>query len=345
MRQEFTPAEKAADDDRAPTYSLDPFAETLARHGLDLTRGQTSTLQINVGLMCNQACRHCHLEAGPNRSEIMSRETIDQVVAYAGRTRFQVVDITGGAPEMNPNLGYLIEKVARVTPRVMLRANLTAMAQHNTDYLLRLYTAHRVVIVASLPSTNQAQTDAQRGAGVFEKSIAMLTKLNEWGYGRDGTGLELNLACNPKGAFLPAPQSQAEKKFRNDLARKWRISFNNLLTFTNVPLGRFLKWLNESGNLDEYMQRLSSRFNPYAVENVMCRTFVSISWDGYLHDCDFNQAKGLRLGGDSQHVSQMTGFPEAGTRIAIGDHCYACTAGAGFTCCGSMEEQSVMSQA
>ncbi len=345
MRPESTPADQASSAERTPICDVEPFSGTLARHGLELTRGQTSTLQINVGLMCNQACRHCHLEAGPNRSEVMSRETIDQVVAYAGRTGFQVVDITGGAPEMNAHLGYLIENIASLTPRLMLRANLTALAQHKTDYLLRLFRAHRVVIVASFPSVNPSQTDSQRGAGVFEKSITMLKKLNEWGYGRDGTGLELNLVSNPTGAFLAASQSQAEKKFRHDLARKWGIFFNNLFTFANVPLGRFLTWLRDSGNLEEYMQRLSSRFNPCAVENVMCRTFVSVSWDGYLYDCDFNQARGLRLAGGTQHVSHMTGFPEAGVRIAVGDHCYACTAGSGFTCCGSIEERSGLSEA
>jgi len=265
---------------------------------------------------------------------------MDEVVAYAKRVRFETIDITGGAPEMNPHLGYLIERIAPLTPRLMLRANLTALAQQETDHLIGLCKAHHVVIVASLPSVNSSQTDYQRGSGVFEKSLAMLKKFNELGYGRPETGLELNLVSNPTGAFLPASQPQAEKKFKSHLERKWGIAFNNLFTFANVPLGRFLTWLKDSGNLEEYMQRLSSNFNPCAVENVMCRTFLSVSWEGYLYDCDFNQARGLCLTGHTRHVAEMTGFPEAGWDVAIGDHCYACTAGSGFTCCGSIEDRA-----
>ncbi|MBI5250427.1 MAG: arsenosugar biosynthesis radical SAM protein ArsS [Desulfomonile tiedjei] len=315
----------------SPACGVEPFANTLARHGLELRRGQTNTLQINVGLVCNQACRHCHLEAGPNRSEIMAPDTMDEIVAYAKRARFPVVDITGGAPEMNPQLGYLIETIAPVTPRLMLRANLTALAQQKTDYLLGLCTFNRVVIVASFPSMSASQTDSQRGKGVLEKSVAMLRKLNDLGYGRDGTGLELNLVSNPTGAFLPVSQLQAERKFKSDLERKWGLFFNNLFTFANVPLGRFLTWLEDSGNLDSYMQKLSASFNPCTVESLMCRTFVSVNWDGYLYDCDFNLSRGAYLGGRKRHVSQMNGLPEPGTRIPTGNHCYACTAGSGFT--------------
>jgi radical SAM/Cys-rich protein len=303
----------------------------LARHGLELKRGQTNTLQINVGLVCNQACRHCHLVAGPDRSEIMSRDTMDEVVAYAKRARFQVVDITGGAPEMNPHLGYLIETVAPMAPRLMLRANLTALAQRSTNYLVELCKVNQVVIVGSFPSASASQTDSQRGTGVLEKSIAMLRKLNDVGYGRDGTGLELNLVSNPTGAFLPVTQSQAEKKFKADLERKWGLFFDNLFTFANVPLGRFLTWLRDSGNLESYMQKLSASFNPCTVEGLMCRTFLSVNWDGYLYDCDFNLARGVYLAGRKRHVSEMDGLPEPGTRIPTGNHCYACTAGSGFT--------------
>ncbi len=308
-----------------------PFAQTLVEHGLDLIRGETTTLQINLGLLCNHTCRHCHLEAGPNRSELMNRKTVDAVVAYARRERFQTVDITGGAPEINPNLGYLIETIAPEAPRLMLRVNLTALAQQNTNYLLDLCMANRVVIVASFPSVSSSQTDAQRGRGVLDRSVAMLAKLNALGYGKNGTGLELNLVSNPTGAFLPVAQSQAEKKFRSDLERKWGISFNNLFTFANVPLGRFLTWLIDSGNLDSYMQKLSASFNPCTVAGLMCRTLVSVNWDGYLYDCDFNLSRGVYLAGHKRHVSEMDGLPEPGTRIPTGNHCYACTAGSGFT--------------
>ncbi len=331
MARELTSAEKVLNVDRPTNRGVEPFAECLARHGLELKRGQTNTLQINVGLVCNQACRHCHLEAGPDRSEMMGRKTIEEVVDYAKRARFPVVDITGGAPEMNPNLGYLIETIAPVAPRLMLRANLTALAQENTDYLLGLCTVYRVVIVASFPSMSASQTDSQRGKGVLEKSLTVLKKLNGLGYGMDGTGLELNLVSNPTGAFLPASQSQAEKRFKRDLERKWGLFFNNLFMFANVPLGRFLTWLKGSGNLDSYMQKLSASFNPCTVEGLMCRTFVSVNWDGYLYDCDFNLARGVYIIGGKRHVSEMESLPAPGSRIPTGNHCYACTAGSGFT--------------
>jgi radical SAM/Cys-rich protein len=311
--------------------SVESFSKTLLRHGLELVRGHTSTLQVNVGLLCNQACRHCHLDAGPNRSEIMSRETVEEVAAYAARVKFEVVDITGGAPEMNPHLRHLIEAVAPLTSRVMLRANLTAMGLQNTDELIGLYKEHRVVIVGSLPALNTSQTDSQRGRGVLDQSLSMLKKLNDAGYGVEGSGLELNLVSNPTGAFLPPSQTTTEKKFRSDLARKWGIVFNNLFAFANVPAGRFLVWLKQSGNLDGYMQKLAASFNPCTIDGLMCRTLVSISWEGHLYDCDFNLAKGVPLGGRKRHVSQMEGLPEAGTQILAGDHCYACTAGSGFT--------------
>jgi radical SAM/Cys-rich protein len=323
--------ESAAREERAPAIGIEPFSATLAKHGLELRKGLIDTLQINVGLLCNQACRHCHLEAGPSRSEMMSRETIDEVVAYAERAPFQVVDITGGAPEMNPHLSYLIEKMSPLAPRLMLRANLTALAQQNTDGLIGLCEEHRVAIVASFASVSASQTASQRGPGVLERSVEMIRKLNDHGYGRAGTGLEINLVSNPTGAFLPVSQSQAEKKFRSDLERKWGLSFNHLFTFANVPLGRFLSWLRDSGNLESYMQKLAASFNPCTVASLMCRTFVSVNWDGYLYDCDFNLARGAYLGGRKRHVSQMKCRPELGTRIPTGNHCYACTAGSGFT--------------
>ena len=311
--------------------TIESFSHTLARHNIDLKREVTHTLQINMGLLCNQACRHCHLTAGPGRKEIMSRETIDQTIAYARRCRFSVIDITGGSPEMNPHLGYLMQNVAPLTSRLMLRSNLTIIREEKLDELVDICRNNRVVIVASFPSPNSSQTEAQRGTGVFETSINTLKMLNELGYGREGSGLELNLVSNPAGAFLPAPQAQAEKKFRRDLERKWSIVFNQLFTFANVPLGRFRTWLKVSGNFDAYLQKLANAFNPCTIESLMCRTLVSVSWDGYLFDCDFNLARTLYLGGRKIHISQMQGPPEPGAPVATGDHCYACTAGTGFT--------------
>ncbi len=311
--------------------TLEPFRQTLLRHGLSLNRGNTTTLQINVGLLCNQLCRHCHLSAGPGRKENMDSETADAVIAYAERGRFETIDITGGAPELNPNITKLVEKLSPHAGRLMFRSNLSALNNGKRDDLMGLLKAGQVVIIASFPSLNEAQADSQRGNGVFRKSIDTLRRLNSLGYGHPGTGLELNLVCNPTGAFLPGPQDQITKRFREVLMSKWEIVFNDLFAFANVPLGRFRNWLEEKGNLESYLGRLASGFNACAVDGLMCRNMVSVSWDGYLYDCDFNLAKGLHMGKRKTHVSDMAGPPQAGSPIAVADHCYTCTAGAGFT--------------
>jgi radical SAM/Cys-rich protein len=289
-----------------------------------MDREETKTLQINVGLLCNQACRHCHLSAGPGRKEDMNLETAGQVVDYARRCSYETIDITGGAPELNPNLTYLIERLSSQTPRIIIRSNLSVLNDGTRDHLIDLLRSYHVVVVASFPSLNESQADSQRGDGIFLRSIDALKKLNSMGYGRDGSGLELNLVSNPTGAFLPSSQPQTEKRFRQVLKNRWGIVFNNLFTFANVPLGRFRDWLLLSGNHEAYLKKLASSFNPCAVEGVMCRSMVSVSWDGYLFDCDFK-------GGGKIHVSQMPGSPRPGQPIAVADHCYTCTAGAGFT--------------
>jgi radical SAM/Cys-rich protein len=261
----------------------------------------------------------------------MDLETADHVVGYARRNNFEIIDITGGAPELNPNLVYLVKRLAPLIPRIMVRTNLSALNDGRRDHLFGIFRENNVVVVASLPSINEAQADSQRGSGIFQKSMAALKRLNAEGYGEEGSGLELNLVSNPTGAFLPSPQSEAEKRFRKVLKQKWGISFNNLFNFANVPLGRFRQWLAQSGNLDKYIQKLASSFNPCAMERLMCRSLVSVAWDGYLFDCDFNLARGLYLGGRKIHVSRMPGPPAQGTPIAVADHCYTCTAGAGFT--------------
>ncbi len=307
------------------------FAETLKSHGLELVREDTHTLQVNLGLLCNQSCRHCHLEAGPARQEMMDAATVDQVADYARRGGFTTVDITGGAPELNPELPRLIELVRPLVPQVMLRANLTALGQPEHRDLARFLAEQGVVIVASLPALNAGQTDAQRGPGVFERCLETLQMLNRLGYGQEGGGLELNLVSNPPGAFLPPDQAQAERRFQRELARKWGIGFNRLFTFANVPLGRFRRWLEDSGNYQSYLDKLVASFNPCAAAQVMCRSLVSVAWDGYLYDCDFNLAASLPLAGRRLHVSRMDGPPPAGWPIALGEHCFTCTAGSGFT--------------
>jgi len=308
-----------------------PFRQTLNRHDFKLERGQTTTLQINVGFLCNQECRHCHLCAGPGRKENMNSKTADLIVDYAKRSCFKVIDITGGAPELNNNLVSLIQRLSPLAPRIMVRSNLSALNDGKRDHLFELFKEHRVVIVASFPSLNEGQTESQRGQGIFSMSIDALKKLNSLGYGQKGTDLELNLVSNPSGAFIPSSQTETEKRFRQVMMKKWGINFNNLFTFANVPLGRFRQWLLQSGNLENYIEKLASSFNPCAVKDVMCRAMVSISWDGYLYDCDFNLARGLYMGWQKVHVSEMLGPPEQGSPVAVSDHCYTCTAGTGFT--------------
>ncbi|MBW2622292.1 MAG: arsenosugar biosynthesis radical SAM protein ArsS [Deltaproteobacteria bacterium] len=329
--QNLNPITSPADNGLANSPGYDSFERTLANHGLRLERGETSILQVNVGLRCNQLCRHCHLDAGPNRDENMGVEDAEQVVAYAGRNAFETIDITGGAPELNPNLPYLIRELSPLTPRLIIRSNLSALDGEPAERLLPLLKEARVVITASFPSINPSQAESQRGEGMFEVSIGVLQRLNEMGYGREGSGLELNLVSNPTGAFLPSSQKQTEERFKRVLAKKWDIHFNGLFTFGNVPLGRFHQWLIASDNYHAYMKKLVSGFNPQAVEGLMCRNLVSISWDGYLFDCDFNQSVGLFMGGEKIHISDMAGKPEPGGPITIADHCFTCTAGAGFT--------------
>lgn len=311
--------------------AVEPFAAILERHGLSLFRGETRILQINTGLLCNLRCRHCHLEAGLGRQEVMSRETMAAVIAFAERFPFRIIDITGGTPEMVPGLPFLMEGLAPLTPRLMLRSNLADLTAPAREGLLSLCVNRSVVLTASFPSTNPSQADAQRGTGFAEEGVVALRKLNAVGYGVEGSGLELNLVSNPVGAFLPVTQDQAERKFRRDLMRKWGITFSNLYTFGNVPLRRFRKWLTDSGNYDRYMRTLAEGFNPSTVEGLMCRTQLSVSWDGFLYDCDFNLAAGHGIAGRKSHVSEVRELPVPGTPIAVGEHCYACTAGSGFT--------------
>jgi radical SAM/Cys-rich protein len=307
------------------------FSKTLARHGLKLTRDNTQILQVNLGLLCNQTCGHCHLNAGPGKTQVMTRQTADQIAAWAERVAFEMIDITGGAPEMNPDIVCIVKMFAALAPKLIFRSNLSALNSGGREHLMELMKHLKVTIVASFASINAAQADAQRGDGVFDASIAALHKLNAMGYGQPGTGLELNLVSNPTGAFMAADQAQTEKRFRQILQSKWGITFNHFFSFSNAPLGRFRQWLERSGNLSAYLNRLADGFNPCAVDGVMCRTLVSVSWDGYLYDCDFNLARGLPMGRNRIHVTDMIGRPKRGNPIATADHCYTCTAGAGFT--------------
>jgi radical SAM/Cys-rich protein len=318
------------DENQDATGHILPFKVTLAQHNLKLTRKITHTLQVNLGFLCNQVCRHCHLDAGPGRQENMAAETVDAVIAYAARSNFETIDITGGAPELNPHLPRLIEEISPHAARLMLRSNLSAMKDKLPD-LVELLQRHHVAIVASFPSVNMTQSDSQRGAGVFQESLAVLKQLNKIGYGSRKSNLVLDLVSNPAGAYLPPTQEQAEKRFHQVLESRWGIVFNNLYNFANVPIGRFRDWLIKSNNFENYLSKLSSSFNTCAVKGLMCRSLVSVGWDGHLYDCDFNLARGLPMGGRKIHVSEMDAPPDPGSLIATADHCYTCTAGSGFT--------------
>ncbi|MEW6335581.1 MAG: arsenosugar biosynthesis radical SAM (seleno)protein ArsS [Thermodesulfobacteriota bacterium] len=306
------------------------FDMRLSRYGLKLVRGRTRTLQVNVGYLCDLLCRHCHLDAGPERGEVMDAETMNDVIAYASRVRFETVDITGGAPELAPGIRPFLARLAPLTGKLILRTNLVALREAAASGLMQSCRELGVALAASFPSTHPAQADAQRGAGFWEKGIEVLRDLNRLGYGCPGSGLTLDLVVNPTGAYLPGSEGQAEKTFKQRLARHG-IVFNGLCSFANVPLGRYRSWLEESGNLAPYFKTLQERFNPATVEGLMCRSLISVSWDGALYDCDFNIAAGLPLGLTKTHVSSMADLPGEGAAITTGDHCYACTAGAGFT--------------
>lgn len=313
------------------------FDEKLASHGFELRAGTVETLQVNVGKLCNQACKHCHVDASPARTEIMARETIEQIISALRRFRFPTLDITGGAPELNPSFRYLVKEARALGTHVMVRHNLTVMFEAGQSDLPEFLRAHEVEVVSSLPYFLEQQTDQQRGPGVFEKSIAALRRLNAAGYGIDGSGLVLNLVYNPVGAFLPPAQAAIEADFRRELVARYNVSFNHLYTITNMPIKRFLDYLRRSGNEERYMRKLVEAFNPHAVEGLMCRTLISVDWMGRLYDCDFNQM--LEMGvapGLPQLISDYDPQRFAGRLIMTGSHCFGCTAGAGSSCGGAV---------
>ncbi len=315
-----------------------PFAAQLDRANLSPLHATGITVfQINVGKLCNQTCRHCHVDAGPDRIENMSRETAAQCLAALAQTDIPTVDITGGAPELNPNFRWLVEQARGLGRHVMDRCNLSVLLLPSQADLAEFLAGHRVEIIASLPSYRAGQTDAQRGEGVFDKSLEGLRLLNRFGYGRPGSGLALNLVYNPAGAFLPPRQEAIEAQFKKELRARHGIEFNRLYTITNMPISRFLEFLIESGNYDQYMTRLANAFNPIAAAGVMCRHTLSVGWDGRLYDCDFNQM--LELSVDHEAPSHIRDFNPTQLhhrRIVTHNHCYGCTAGAGSSCAGAV---------
>jgi len=296
--------------------------------------------QMNVGKLCNQTCSHCHVDAGPDRkAENMNRETFELCLDVLSRYDISTVDITGGAPEMNPHFRWFVEECTRLGKKVIDRCNLTIIVA-NPKYhdLPEFFAKNKVEVASSLPHYSALRTDSQRGDGVFEDSIKALKMLNAVGYGQAGTGLNLNLVYNPSGAFLPGNQAALENEFKRQLMRKYEVSFNNLYAITNMPISRFLDYLLESENYESYMQALIDAFNPGAVAGVMCRNTISISYEGYLYDCDFNQMLDLKVSGSGTHLRDFD-FEALSTRdIVLNQHCYGCTAGAGSSCGGQVTD-------
>jgi radical SAM/Cys-rich protein len=313
------------------------FDEKLAAYGIELRAAKIDTLQVNLGKLCNQACKHCHVDAGPKRTEIMGRETVAAVIDVVRRFQIATLDITGGAPELNPWFRYLVAEACDLGAHVMVRHNLTVMFEPGQEDLAEFFRAHAVEVVSSLPYYLELQTDSQRGTGVFQKSIIALRRLNAAGYGMMGTDLVLNLVYNPVGAFLPPSQAAIELDFKRELRTRYEITFNRLYTITNMPIKRFLDYLRRSGNEERYMRKLVEAFNPETIDGLMCRNLVSVDWTGKLYDCDFNQMLEIGVAPElPQTIWDLDPDRFARRRIMTGPHCFGCTAGAGSSCGGAV---------
>lgn len=313
------------------------FEEKLKENNLNLRSTQVEILQINVGKLCNQACKHCHVDASPTRTEIMQRETIDACLKVLREHKIPTLDITGGAPEMIPDFRYFVTEARKTGAKVMVRHNLTVMFEEGKEDLADFFAENEIEVVCSLPYFMQQQTDAQRGEGVFDKSVEALKKLNSVGYGMEKSNLVLNLVYNPVGAFLPPEQKAIEADFKRELKKRYDIVFNNLYAITNMPIARYLDWLRRSRNEKSYMQKLVNAFNPSTVDSLMCRNTLSVDWLGNLYDCDFNQMLEIPV---SESVGQtIHDFnPETflGRKIKTNAHCFGCTAGSGSSCGGTV---------
>ncbi|PWH87230.1 arsenosugar biosynthesis radical SAM (seleno)protein ArsS [Brumimicrobium oceani] len=296
----------------------------------------TNILQLNLGYMCDLTCEHCHVDAGPDRKEIMTKETLEHVLNVIDSTDVHTVDLTGGAPEMNPNFLWLVEELTKRNVKTIVRSNLTILVS-NKRYRTypEFFKKHKIEVIASLPCYTKENVDKQRGSGVFNKSIESLLILNQLGYGLEGTELNLHLVFNPGGASLPPEQSALEKDYKVSLKADWNIEFNSLYTITNLPISRYLDFLLAANKYESYMETLINAYNPVAAENVMCRDTISVDWEGYLYDCDFNQMLQLKVLGKRKHVSEFDQEELLKRNIMIGQHCYGCTAGAGSSCQGT----------
>ncbi len=294
--------------------------------------------QINIGYMCNQVCEHCHVDAGPDRKEIMSKETLQDCLDAIKKTNVSTVDITGGAPEMNPHFRWFIEELTKLNIKdIIVRSNLTIIVSNKKYFdLPDFFKKHNIHLVSSLPCYTKENVDKQRGKGVFDASIKALNMLNEVGYGKDNTGLQLDLVYNPGGISLPGNQYALEQDYKRELKELFNITFNHLFTITNLPISRFLDFLIASESYEEYMEKLITNFNPYAVDGVMCKEMISVRWDGAIYDCDFNQMLNLKADVPFQHIKDFDLEEWQQRNIVVGQHCYGCTAGEGSSCQGSL---------
>ena len=317
---------------------LPTFKDKIAESGhFPLKPKKLEILQLNLGYMCNQVCSHCHVDAGPDRKEIMTKETMLQCLDVIKNTGAHTLDLTGGAPEMNPNFRWFVEEASKAGIKdFIVRSNLTIiLANKKFHDLPNFFKKHNVHVVSSLPFYKREKTDKQRGNGVFDKSIKALQLLNEVGYAQPDSALKLDLVYNPSGAFLPTNQAAMEHDFKKALKEDFNIDFNNLFAITNLPISRFLEYLIASENYEDYMYSLVDAYNPAAVENVMCTNTISISWDGWLYDCDFNQMLDLKVNSKVKHISEYNEDLLNDRNIIISQHCYGCTAGEGSSCQGS----------
>ena len=315
------------------------FARKLAENGLPLRHTKTEVLQINVGKLCNLTCIHCHVNAGPKRKEIMTRETADRLVDWLAKTEIPTVDLTGGAPEMIPDFCYLVERLKELTParHIIDRCNLTILLEPDYEEYASFLARHKVEIIASMPCYSPENVNAQRGEGVFDGSIKALQLLNSLGYGID-PALPLHLIYNPNGAFLPGPQEELEADYKRELKVHYGIVFNKLYTITNLPIARFASYLKNNNKLAEYMMFLKDAFNPATVSGLMCRNTINVSWQGEVFDCDFNQMLKMQWceGDRAVHLWDINPDEVEDRQILTGDHCFGCTAGAGSSCGGAL---------
>jgi len=306
-----------------------------------ISRGRLETLQVNLGYLCNQSCLHCHVNAGPRRKEIMNKEIVQTVLDYLAVQKIKTLDLTGGAPEMNPHFRYLISHARAMGVRVIDRCNLTILEEEGYDGMAAFLAEHGVEVVASLPCYLGSNVDAQRGKGVFDISIRALQRLNQLGYGIDGSGLTLTLVYNPQGAVLPPSQQELEAAYKRELHLRYGIAFNHLFTITNMPIKRFGSTLISRGEFAGYMQLLKEAYSEENLQDVMCRNLISIDWKGFVYDCDFNQMLDLPIQDADEkrtHLSDLMQQNITGRAITVMDHCYGCTAGQGSSCGGALED-------